>query len=679
MVNLVEQFGDELEVHSTFPHQIEISTLRIPLSDGVELAARLWVPISANTTPVPAIMEYIPYRQRDYTFSRDALLHPWFAGHGYAALRVDLRGSGDSTGLPMDEYVMQEQDDAVEVLAWIADQPWCSGVTGMIGISWGGFNALQVAARRPPSLKAIVSVCSTDDRYTDDVHYLGGCLLSDNFTWGSLLSANMARPPDPLVLGESWREEWLRRLEFAPLAVTQWLSHQRRDDYWKHGSVCESYADIECAVYAIGGWADSYTNAIPRLMSHLKSPRRGLIGPWVHAYPHLATPAPRVGFLQEATRWWDRWLKEIDNGIDKEPMLKIWVQDCVPPAPAYTERAGDWVEEDCWPPAVTQDLIYYLNDNKLETYRGQAAKLTIHSGVNVGAGAGGWMALGVGAEMPSDQRLDDGNSLVFDRAPLEQALTLFGQPTARLHITSNAPIAQLAVRLNDVFPDGRATRVTYGILNLTHRDSHESPAPLEPGVGYHIDIVLKQIAQTIPVGHRVRLALLSSYWPMVWPSPNAVTLHLDTAKSHLNIPLRASTARSEVFIDGPAIPSPPSIAWTRGVQHKRTIVSDVAGATTTLTHSRDEGAYKIEEHGMEVDACGTEQHWIKDGQPLSAGSRVSWRLALARGAWKTLVECELEQTATAENFLIRAELNAYEADTRVFTRASYHRIPRDLI
>ena len=152
-----------LATKTDFPRQVkEIENLWIPLSDGTKLAARMWIPVDAETDPVPALLEYLPYRKRDGTHVRDALTHPYFAGHGYAAIRVDMRGNGDSEGLMFDEYAQQEQDDALEVIAWLAEQPWCNGKVGMFGISWGGFNALQVAARKPPALKAIISKCGKE-------------------------------------------------------------------------------------------------------------------------------------------------------------------------------------------------------------------------------------------------------------------------------------------------------------------------------------------------------------------------------------------------------------------------------------------------------------------------------------------------------------------------------------
>ena len=286
-------------VRTEFPRRVRvIEHTWIPLSDGCRLAAKIWLPEDAEADPVPVLLEYIPYRKGDWTSIGDATRHAYFAGHGYASVRVDLRGSGDSEGVLLDEYLSQEQDDALEVLDWLATQPWSSGHTGMFGISWGGFNSLQVAARRPPSLRAIVTVCSTDDRYADDVHYMGGCVLGCYIlSWASTMLAFNARP-DPAAVGERWRQMWMERLEGSPPFVDAWLSHQRRDTYWRHGSVCEDFGAIECAVYAVGGWADAYRNAILRLLEGLTCPRKGLIGPWGHQYPEDGAPGRRSAFCR---------------------------------------------------------------------------------------------------------------------------------------------------------------------------------------------------------------------------------------------------------------------------------------------------------------------------------------------------------------------------------------------
>ena len=276
---------------SVFPCAIERrDPVWIPLKDGTRLAARMWLPVGAETSPVPAILEYLPYRRREGTAERDALTHPYVAGHGYACVRVDMRGSGDSEGVLTDEYLPLEQDDAVEVIAWLAAQPWCTGRVGMMGHSWGGFNALQVAARRPPALRAILTSCSTDDRYADDIHYMGGALLTEQEMWSNFMLVKKAMAPDPQIVGDAWRGMWAERLAQTHSLSEVWLAHQRRDAYWKQGSVCEDYSRIECAVMAVCGWEDSYSNFVPRLLEHLPGAKLGIVGPWSHQYPCRGAP-----------------------------------------------------------------------------------------------------------------------------------------------------------------------------------------------------------------------------------------------------------------------------------------------------------------------------------------------------------------------------------------------------
>ena len=393
-----------LRTRDDFPRRVRtVENAWIPLADGTRLAARIWLPEDSEDDPVPAILEYIPYRKGDWTAVRDSLRHPYVAGHGYACVRVDMRGSGDSDGLLLDEYLPQELDDGVEVIAWLAAQPWCTGKVGIVGKSWGGFNGLQIAALRPPELAAVISVCSTDDRYADDVHYMGGCLLaSDMLSWASTMLAFNARPPDPAVVGERWRELWLERLEGTPPFVEAWLSHQRRDGFWKHGSVCEDYATIECPVYLVGGWADAYTNAILRLLEGLSCPRRGLVGPWAHLFPDDAVPGPRIGWLQECLRWWDHWLKGTDTAVMDEPMLRVWMQEWVEPRAFHAERPGRWVAEDAWPSPRIEARRLALG------FRGEH----ITGAQACGLDSGAWLPWGNRADFPPDQRAEIGRAHV---------------------------------------------------------------------------------------------------------------------------------------------------------------------------------------------------------------------------------------------------------------------------
>ena len=349
-----------------FPNEVKkMKHVWIPMSDGTKLAATIWLPEDAEQNPVPAIVEYIPYRKNDFTAIRDSARHPYFAGHGYAAIRVDIRGSGDSDGILLDEYLKQEQDDALEVFDWIVKQPWSTGAIGMIGKSWGGFSGLQVAARQHPALKTVITLCSTDDRYNDDVHYKGGTILaSDMLWWASTMFAYNARPQDPQVVGEAWRENWLDRLENTPPFVEEWLKHQRRDQYWKHGSICEKYADITIPVFAISGWQDGYTNPVFRLIENLPN-SKGIIGPWAHEYPEVATPEPTIGFLQECLKWWDKWLKGIETGIMDGPKLITWMQESELPFVSYDERPGKWVGDEEWPSKNIKTKALWLDGKEL--------------------------------------------------------------------------------------------------------------------------------------------------------------------------------------------------------------------------------------------------------------------------------------------------------------------------
>ena len=524
---------------TTFPRTVRvIEHTLIPLQDGTMLAARIWLPDDAEQNPVPAILEYLPYRKRDGTYERDALTHPYLAGHGYAGVRVDMRGCGESTGLLFDEYAKQEQDDGVEVIAWLAAQPWCSGVVGMMGISWGGFNGLQIAARRPPALKAIVTICSTDDRYADDVHYMGGTLLAaDELEWGSFFLGSMCLPPDPMLVGDRWRAMWLERLENVPLFFEPWLRHQRRDGYWKHGSVCEDYAAIQCPVYAVGGWTDAYKNAIPRLLERLSVPRKGLIGPWAHGYPHFARPGPQIGFLQEMLRWWDYWLKGIDTGVMDEPMLRAWMTDSVRPASNHPTLPGRWVAEASWPPPGITPQRLVLTDEGLRHEAAHFTARSLCSPLTVGKRSGSWVPFGRGHDQAEDQRDDDLLSLVFDTPPLDRPIEILGAASVTLDLASDKPIANLVVRLCDVHPSGESLRVSYGVLNLAHRDGHEELAPLAAGQRYRVHIQLNDAGSVFPAGHRIRLAISTAYWPMIWPAPERATLLISGGT--LELPVRA--------------------------------------------------------------------------------------------------------------------------------------------
>ena len=640
---------------SAFPRSVRIieHTL-IPLKDGTELAARIWLPDDAERSPVPAILEYLPYRKRDGTNERDSMTHAYLAGHGYAGVRVDIRGSGESGGLLFDEYTKQEQDDALEVIAWLAAQPWCSGAVGMMGISWGGFNALQVAARRPAALKAIVTLCSTDDRYRDDVHYMGGALLTAGLGWASFFFATMCHPPDPALVGDRWRSMWLQRLENVPLFLEAWLEHQRRDGYWRWGSVCEDYQAIQCPVYAVGGWTDGYTNAILRLLERLSVPRKGLIGPWAHAYPHFALPGPQIGFLQEMLRWWDHWLKDIDTGVMDEPMLRAWMTDSVEPASFHEVLPGRWIAEESWPPAGLLPRRLFLTDAGLRGEGGLETPRPVHTPQTVGKDAGQWCPFGRGPDQAGDQREDDARSVVFETMPLDAPIEMLGAPVVTLDVASDEPIAVLAVRLCDVHPSGASLRVSYGVLNLAHRDGYETPERLVTGRRYQVRMQLNDAASVIPIGHTIRLAISTSYWPMVWPTPAKPTVTLFGGT--LDLPIRTAKGIDQL---------PPMLEPEMASPERPTVLRP--------------GVVYLDRIGLESGTESRSTLQIADDDPLSAVAELARIDTVARGAWRVRVETEIRLSCTRDSFLLHATLRAQEGLNEVCHREWDRSIPRDLM
>jgi putative CocE/NonD family hydrolase len=671
-----------MNVVSEFPRSVRlIDNLWIELSDGCRLAARLWLPADADADPVPAILEYLPYRKRDGTVARDEPMHGYLAGHGYACVRVDIRGNGESDGLMEDEYSAQELADGEEVIAWIAAQPWCSGRVGMMGISWGGFNALQIAARRPAALKAIVTVCSTDDRYADDVHFMGGCLLNDNLTWSSQMLAISSRPPDPAIVGDGWRDIWLRRLEAMPLLAANWLRHQRRDAFWRHGSVCEDFAAIEAAVLVVGGWADAYTNAVPRLLSGLSAPAKGLIGPWVHMYPHIAYPGPAIGFLQEMRRWWDHWLKGEDTGVLEVPDLRAYIVDSVAPATHYATMPGRWVAEARWPPPEILTRTLHLGPRSLSEAPGNPVALTLDSPLSTGLNCGSFCpGMRVGPEFPGDQRPDDALSLCFDSAPLGERWEVLGAAVLEVTVISDKPVAQLVARLCDVHPDGASTRVAYMPFNLTHRDGHAEPAPLESGRPYRIRLQLGDAGYAFRPGNRVRLALSSAYWPMVWPAPERARLTILSEGATLTLPLRgAGAGTDELVLPPPEAASPAALEVLRPASGARTVTRDEDGELVSVQTDDNFGVQRLRPHGLEVGSRVRQRFTIGPEDPSSAQTEASWSVTVGRGDWRTRSETWTRMWSDSSIFHLEAKLEAYEGETLVCARRWRESVPRDLV
>ncbi len=657
-----------MKVVTEFPFAVvEDADLAIVMSDGCRLSARIWRAEGAGK--VPAVLEYIPYRKRDGTLPRDEMMHAYVAGHGYACVRVDIRGNGDSDGLMTDEYTIQELADACEVIEWLAAQDWCSGSVGMMGKSWGGFNCLQTAFLQPPALKAVVSVCSTTDRFADDIHYKGGCLLGENFGWGVVMLSYSSRPGDP-ALRPDWREGWMKRLAAEPWLAPVWADLQEKSDYWKHGSVSEDYSRMTVPVMIWGGWADNYMNTVAHLVENAGA--KGIVGPWVHQYPHTAVPGPRVGFLQLALRWWDRWLKGVANGAEDDPAYRVYMLHSAPPDASAKWRAGHWVCEAVWPSPRVSRQVMALAPGALTPpgppvgYLGTDEIGRISSPQHLGMQAGEFFPMGLNAEMPGDQREDDALSLCFDGAVLAEPLDLLGAARLRLRVSSDKPLGFVVARLCDVGPDGASVRIAHGMLNLCHRDSMEEPAPMVPEVAVDVAFDVDQMAYRVAKGHHLRLALSNAYWPFVWPSPEAGVLTVTGGS--LDLPVHSGSEAEWVPPDAEG-----AAPWQHRVIRKghagRRIETELLSGRRVLVIEDDTGDVESLTHGLCSGETMSERWEIVPDDPLSARAVHVWEQRLSRGDWSVRTRAEAEMTGTVDDLRMKAKLTAWEGDTVVFERA----------
>ena len=666
-------------VRSEFPFGIEtIDPLWIELTDGTRIAATLWLPVTG--AKVPVVVEMVPYRRRDGTVARDIDMDPWYAGHGLAYCRVDIRGTGDSGGDLADEYLPREQEDACEIIDFLARQPWCNGNVGMTGISWGGFNALQVAARRPPALKAIIALCASDDRYADDIHYMGGALLTEQEMWSNFMLVKKAMPPDPLIVGDAWRDMWAKRLETTRSLSEIWLEHQRRTDYWKQGSVCEDYSAIECAVMAVCGWEDSYSNFVPRLLENLPGPKLGIMGPWSHSYPCRGSPGPLIGYLQEALRWWRYWLAGEETGIMEEPLYRVWITGEEKPRPFYLpDHAGSWAAEEHWPSPRIERRKLYLNSNSLGRIADAGPVLSVRSPATAGRDCGRWGGYGDDCpDMPIDQRREDALALCFDTEPLDDDTTLLGAPELDLLVTVDEPHVNLIARLCDVYPDGTSALMTYGVLNLSHRDSHEHPQPCPVGTPFRVKLRLNDLGRTVSKGHRIRLAITNQHWPILWPQPRLSTLAVMAGDSTLTLPVRPPSPRdSEVRFEPVETAPPVPITILEEGFNRRTVTEDVGSGLQTITLVSDHGRYRYDDRGITVSSAVSDTFEIRPDDPLSARLTTQYRWAIASGEADTEATARTELTADETHFFLSWYLEARERGRLVHSAAATRRIRRD--
>ncbi|MBE0461802.1 MAG: CocE/NonD family hydrolase, partial [Candidatus Aminicenantes bacterium] len=560
-------------------YEFEIKRDWLTMSDGVRLSVTYFKPIVREKDErFPVLFEFLPYRKDDLFYLRDYPIYSYFARRGYVMAKVDIRGTGSSEGrVPPREYSEPELEDAVDIIGQLSRAPWSNGNVGMWGISWGGFNAIQVAMRRPHGLKAILALDASDDLYHDDVHYIDGAFHVDQYEVSIDTDLGLPRWPD-YALDKDYFEE---RFNAYPWFLT-YLKQQKDGDFWRKNSLCWNYRAIQVPSYLIGGLLDGYRDSVPRMLENMKVPIKAVIGPWTHAWPDTGEPGPNYEWRHEAVRWWDYWLKDRDTGIMDEPKFVVFVRDGHPPDAYLKMTPGYWRYED-WPIKRTLWKKFYPDDGgRLQKSIGEANTERLQYVPSYGIAAGYWWG-----EPTGDMRRVDAGSLVYDSEVLTDKMEIIGFPRIKLKVSADAKLAHWIARLEDVHPDGRVSLVTGALINGSQHRSRLNPEYLIPGQIYELDFSLHFTTWTFKPGHRIRLAVSNSLFPMIWPTPYRMTtqLFLGSEATSLELPVIP-------FKDSPVpefLPSQPKEerpdAWpieSKGWPFRHRAIQDLIRSITTV-------------------------------------------------------------------------------------------------
>lgn len=660
----------------TFDVALEEAWITMP--DGVRLAVDLWRPKGAGSGErFPVLLEYLPYRKTEGRGSRYPL-YAYFVRRGFVVARVDIRGTGNSEGrlIPY-EYSEIEQQDGDAVIGWLARQPFSTGKVGMFGISWGGFNAIQMAMRRPPALKAILAVDATDDLYQDDVHFMDGMMHVDSWELSQDLANAMPGAPDYRIDDKYFAE----RFDAPPWMLT-YKRHQRDGPFWDRASLKTRYDAINIPTFLIGGWYDGYRDAVPRMLQHMKAPVKAIVGAWNHTFPDSPYPKPGIEWRHEAVRWFDQWLKGRPTGIMTEPRLAVYVRQWHPPGPYLDEAPGEWRTEEGWPIARIRDSVLFPEpDGGLSGSAPPPAVDRLRYLPTAGVEAGGpvmWFG-----DVAPDQRGSDGFSLVYETPPLEADLEILGLPRALLHVAADAPLAHWFARLGDVAPDGTVTLVASAGQNGAHRLSARAPQPIEPGKRFPLDIEMHFTSWVFPKGHRLRLSVSNAQWPMIWPTPYSMTtsLYLGANATRLALPVAPKAARprpSFLPITASTDSLPGYGAIDLGTTSGYGEISSVernpqTGAAKVVTTSTSASRFPWgEEHNSEIIT-----HQANDGRPDSTSVRGEYSTTVTLEGRTLRWETRITLRSDRANFHYTAVRRLWRNGELLREKAWDEVIPRD--
>jgi uncharacterized protein len=346
------------------------------------------------------------------------------------------------------------------------------------------------------------------------------------------------------------------------------------------------------------------------------------------------------------------------TGVMDEPVLRAWMTESVKPATHHEVLPGRWIAEPSWPPPGRTFGRLFLTDEGLREAIAPLTPRPVCSPQTVGKCAGEWVPFGRGRDQAGDQREDDMFSLVFETPPLDSPIEILGAAIATLDVASDRPLANLAVRLCDVHPSGESLRVSYGVLNLTHRDGHEKPALLKVGERYRARIQLNDAGSVFPAGHRVRLALSTAYWPMIWPSPEKATLLIFGGT--LDLPLRPPQATDALLSQLPGPESAPPEKPTR-------------------LRRGDMRIERIDRIDLELGRENKSRFHVEENDPVSAVAELRQIQTMSRDAWQIRIETQIRLSCTRDLFVLQGSLRGWEDANEACHREWDRSIPRDFM